>query len=1140
MLTERNLKHFFDQGTLERARAVLRAKKVMSFEVSKDLTEIVGVVRGSNGERYDINIDLVWNDAQLEDVSSDCDCPIGYNCKHVAAMILEAEAQGKLREPKIPETTDDLRTILAGFKSPDLPQRPSSFTQTFSSAAHAIVPSPSHLEPRLDAWFKTTARIAEADDQKTQTQTLAFTLALTPTREIAFKVWSGKQRKDGGFAELKPYNMPSHLDSLPQYAMRDRPLLRSMMGLRVSLIDFATCVIGDFPLTPEFLKMLLETERCWWDAPNGVPLRLAPPRAGELEWAIRHDGTQVPTFSVTPACNHVLALTPPWFVDIAHAAIGVIETPFKPSLAKHFAACPPVAPGELLAFRTAFTTRFPDLPAPVPIVERVVDRACRPVLRLVSHKVKSSWGSPVNLDVAMLEFEYGGSRFPPTEIRPTDFRGASREVVSFQDGVLERTVRDPVAELNAERLLLALKLQPVPTYQIPGMGRAYTQPDAKTDALETAWLRFMNKTRPALEELGWQIETDGNWRYRTVEATDWYGELEDSADGDGLADAGGNGGWFGLELGVIIEGERLNLLPLLSELVARLPKDFTLENLREMPDDARVYPRLPDGRLLALPVERVRALLGVLLELYAERPKGKLRLSIFDAVRLLELQDALKLRWHGGERLLALASRLRDFRGITQIAPPDGLQAELRPYQLEGFAWLQFLREHDLAGVLADDMGLGKTVQALAHILFEKACGRLDQPALVVMPTSLVTNWKLETARFAPDLKITVLHGVKRDHSKIPGSDVVLTTYPLLLRDFDKLKKHAFHLIVLDEAQYIKNARSSTAQSASALNARHRICLTGTPLENHLGELWSIFNFLMPGFLGNEQDFRQAYRNPIEKNGDTDRRSQLARRIKPFLLRRAKLDVARELPPKTEILVPLELESSQRDLYETIRVAVSERIREEVEKKGLARSQIVVLDALLKLRQACCDPRLVKLEGAKPVKHNTKLDWFTENVPELLDEGRKILVFSAFATLLRNLEKTLEELKIDYSKITGDTRDRAHQIDLFQSGQTSVFLISLKAGGVGLNLTAADTVIHYDPWWNPAAENQATDRAHRIGQTKPVFVYKLIAQGSLEEKILELQARKAELARGILEGGLTSAVALTQGDLNNLLAPLSK
>ncbi|MFN3267591.1 MAG: DEAD/DEAH box helicase, partial [Deinococcales bacterium] len=301
---------------------------------------------------------------------------------------------------------------------------------------------------------------------------------------------------------------------------------------------------------------------------------------------------------------------------------------------------------------------------------------------------------------------------------------------------------------------------------------------------------------------------------------------------------------------------------------------------------------------------------------------------------------------------------------------------------------------------------------------------------------------------------------------------------------------------------------------------------------------WSIFNFLMPGFLGDDATFRQHYRTPIEKNADIERQNALTRRLKPFLLRRKKFDVVKELPEKSEIIVPLELEGSQRDLYETIRVAVSEQIRAEVAHKGLARSQIVVLDALLKLRQACCDPKLVKLERAKSVTDNAKLEWLKENLPTFLEDGRRILLFSAFATLLENLEPTMRQLGIPYSKLTGQTKDRAKQISAFQNGETLVFLISLKAGGVGLNLTAADTVIHYDPWWNPAAEDQASSRAHRIGQTKKVFVYKLITQGSLEEKILELQKRKAALAQGILEGGLHSTSTLSQDDLDALLAPL--
>ncbi len=347
-----------------------------------------------------------------------------------------------------------------------------------------------------------------------------------------------------------------------------------------------------------------------------------------------------------------------------------------------------------------------------------------------------------------------------------------------------------------------------------------------------------------------------------------------------------------------------------------------------------------------------------------------------------------------------------------------------------------------------------------------------------------------------------------------------------------------YHLLILDEAQNIKNNKTAAAKAAGSLDARHRLCLTGTPLENHLGELWSQFNFLSPGLLHDEKTFRELYRTPIEKRGDAARRAALAARVRPFILRREKRDVARELPPKTEIPVRVTLDGDQRDLYETVRVTMESRVREELQARGLARSTIAILDALLKLRQAVTDPRLVKLEAARKVQGNAKFDWLQGNLPQMIEEGRRVLIFSGFATLLGHLETWIEEQGIPYSMITGQTQDRQSQIDAFQRGETHVFLITLKAGGVGLNLTAADTVIHYDPWWNPAAEDQATDRAYRIGQDKPVFVYKLIAAGSVEERILELQARKASLARGILDGGLSEATQLTAHDLDRLFAPL--
>jgi SNF2 family DNA or RNA helicase len=320
--------------------------------------------------------------------------------------------------------------------------------------------------------------------------------------------------------------------------------------------------------------------------------------------------------------------------------------------------------------------------------------------------------------------------------------------------------------------------------------------------------------------------------------------------------------------------------------------------------------------------------------------------------------------------------------------------------------------------------------------------------------------------------------------------------------------------------------------------AEHRLCLSGTPLESQLGELWTQFDFLLPGFLGDAKGFTKRWRSPIEKHGDLLRRDVLARRIRPFILRRKKDEVATELPPKTTIIRTVELVGAQRDLYETVRAAMDEKVRAEIAQRGFTRSQIVILDALLKLRQVCCDPRLVKSAVARKVKERAKLDLLMDMLPEMVEEGRRVLVFSQFTAMLDLIQTELDAKGLEYLLLTGETRDRETPIQAFQAGAAPIFLISLKAGGVGLNLTAADTVIHYDPWWNPAVENQATDRAHRLGQEKPVFVYKLIAAGSIEEKILALQEQKAELAAGILSDEHKGDIKFGEADLAALFEPL--
>jgi len=442
-------------------------------------------------------------------------------------------------------------------------------------------------------------------------------------------------------------------------------------------------------------------------------------------------------------------------------------------------------------------------------------------------------------------------------------------------------------------------------------------------------------------------------------------------------------------------------------------------------------------------------------------------------------------------------------------------------------------------------MGLGKTVQTLACLQVEKEAGRLDRPCLIVAPTSVLSNWIAEAERFVPGMSALLLHGPERKgrFGEIPEHDLAVTSYALLSRDAEHLLEYDYHYLILDEAQLIKNPKAKMAQTACELRARHRLCLTGTPMENHLGEMWSLLHFLMPGFLGDADTFRKTWRRPIEQRGDTFKRDALVRRINPLMLRRTRDVVLDDLPPRTDMVKTTRLENEQANLYESVRAAMDKRVREALQDKGLARSHIIVLDALLKLRQICCHPRLLPTESARSATHSAKLAQFRELVTQLVEEGRRILVFSQFTSMLAILEETLREENIDYVQLTGSTRKRKEVIAAFQEGEAPVFLVSLKAGGSGLNLTAADTVIHYDPWWNPAVEEQATGRAHRMGQEKPVFVYRLVTEGTIEERILELQERKAELAKAVLSAGESEAGAaglksLDPEDLQNLLAPI--
>lgn len=973
------------------------------------------------------------------------------------------------------------------------------------------------------------------------TQRLLYVLHLIRsdgTPHLSVEVCTARVMMSGGYGATTPYLVENAINSrvLPRYVLPvDMGVLRHLYAERIMHREESFRLHGSSGVV--LLEKLLATGRCHFADKAHKPLSKGEARPATLCWDLDASGSQTLRFVTEPRADAILPLDPPWYVDQDAGVAGEIEANVPTTLAAALATAPSVPLEHLDAVRARLQRYEALIPLPRPIrptKEATVEPV--PVLRLTSehvsdHEENGFFIEAPKVDAAYLSFDYSGAVVPSDAEQVHIIRQEGDDLIHLRRRKdLEREAAEALEEWGFEPLNQLVEMG---FHGFPGnaFGLAQSEDD-------DPWLHFVLEGVPELDLKGFRIHMEEDFRHAFVQPENYYGVLGDGEDNR----------WFDLEVGVVVDGVRHNLLPMLVELIQAAPEALDLRLLNQLPDHRNFLVPLPDGRLMPLPVGRVRGILGALIELYEPngiQRDGRMRLPKLQAGQLEDLRQSLgedRVHWEGGEHLLALGKQLKRFAGIEHVPPPRGLQATLRQYQQEGLNWLQFLRGYSLAGILADDMGLGKTVQTLAHILCEKEAGRLDHPALVVAPTSLMINWRREAQRFCPELRVLTLHGPQRKqlYGELDQHDLVLTTYPLLPRDRSVLLAKEFHLLILDEAQIIKNTKAKATQIVGELNARHRLCLTGTPMENHLGELWSLFNFLLPGFLGEERQFRRLFRTPIEKHGDSARQQALAQRIAPFMLRRTKEAVAKELPPKTEMLRSVELEGAQRDLYETIRLAMHQKVQAAIKQKGVARSQIVILEALLKLRQVCCDPRLVGMNAAERVEESAKLDLLMDLLPTLIDDGSRILLFSQFTTMLGLIEEELRATGIEYSKLTGQTKDRERAINRFQGGEVPLFLISLKAGGTGLNLTAADTVIHYDPWWNPAVMNQATDRAHRIGQDKPVFVYKLVTEGTVEQRILELQERKETLAAGLYSGQREEGPAnLSPEDLDVLFKPLS-
>lgn len=919
-----------------------------------------------------------------------------------------------------------------------------------------------------------------------------------------FRFPPGARPKNGS-----PYQK-SNLEKLLQRDFLDGADRRIVMRLYMNAAREQDTITLTGKDGAELVREMIGTGRCdWWGSDLRLSWRETPIR-GILCWQLLDAQTQKPTIQIAGELR-LAATAPVLAIDESSGVVAPVDCGFPDGLACGWVEADALDSLGAAAFFNEISNRYPDCSPPAPpTIERRVLRDVRPKpvlnIRRRDFSPKRAGLSPVEIYVGELWFDYRGERLR--------YRSAARAANQVKDGEVLEIRRDTAAENREAKWLGGLGL-----FEIGSVLPGYDLEDARHDFVgpidePKVWFHFLAGAKSDLEARGWGFQFDGSREIAIARVDDEFCELREDEDEQG---------WFEFEAGIVVDDGKINLLPLVHDLLRR-HSGLSADQIRGLLEPQVFFVPTAAGVTHVFSGERFFDIIRRIFELYDDDPfefEGKIRVG---ALRAAELAEAFDLPPTPG-----LSSGLRNTAKVLQdgvsiepaAADPSGLRATLRDYQKLGLAWLQFLAEHEIGGVLADDMGLGKTLQTIAHLVAEKNAGRLEQAALIVAPTSLMRNWESEIRKFAPHFSVLTLHGPDRHRyfRVIETTDVVLTTYGSALRDTEKHLEREYSWVILDEAQFIKNPGSKVTKALSSLRSRQRLCLTGTPVENHLGELWSLFNFLMPGFLGDSEAFRRQFRAPIEIEGSEAMAEVLQRRVRPFLLRRKKSEVVKELPPKTEIDHPVEMLERQRDIYESIRVAMHEKVQSEIAERGLARSQIVILDALMRLRQICCDPRLARLkEQGLNRADSGKLLELMDMVPDMISDGRRILIFSQFTSMLSLIEDELQAASLKFVTLTGQTRDRGACVDAFQSGKVPIFLISLRAGGVGLNLTEADTVIHYDPWWNPAVENQATDRAYRIGQKNPVFVYKMIAEGTVEEKIVELQKKKAELAEGILSG----------------------
>ncbi|MBR9830125.1 MAG: DEAD/DEAH box helicase [Oceanospirillales bacterium] len=967
-----------------------------------------------------------------------------------------------------------------------------------ASSAEALTP--------WQAWWADMPQSENAVPQQPQPgrMHLLYCLHVDAAGGVVLSLRKGYLKQNGSWSRVTAYapEFFSMFYNPPEFMTTyDIKVLRSLQGVERDYRGF----VLEGELGGRLLARLALTGRLAHESESNR-LALGPERM--LDWAWQQAEGQhqlLPLLDGTPG-GPLLDVIPLHYLDVEQGLIGLLRSSVAASRAVHLAAMPALSTAEMTLASLQLRQLFEPAQLPLPD-EPEVQEANTPVpcLRVVASENEQG----VRFPGIQVNFAYAGYQVEPDYYAEL---GTGLVQLHEHEGQCWQIIRDQVAETAALERLRAFGFDLRPRHG--GWQHLWIPHRESASASLMLWQHFLDEHLPVLQADGWQVTMDPNYVFR----------VHDSRFQIVIKDAPDN--WFDFALQLPMGDQRLSTQDVVAAwLEEGMPQELALP--------------VSDG-WVRIDAQPLAALHGLIMELYQQgQLEQPTRLPAFQAAQLApQLSGHEALDDRQAPLTCQLIEQLQDFNGLQSVPVPKGLRAQLRSYQQQGLEWLHFLHRYGFGGILADDMGLGKTLQTLALIQSLKEQGQLTQPAMVLAPTSLMGNWLREARQFTPELRVCLLHGTDRmQHVDTIGtSDLVVTSYPLLLRDIAHYQTQSFSLLVLDEAQAIKNPKTKISRQVRQLRSGMRLCLTGTPLENHLGELWALMDFALPGLLSEQTLFNQIYRHPIEQASDSDSQQALARKVAPFMLRRTKTAVVAELPPKSEIIQYVELDGRQRELYEAIRVSMEQRVRDLIASKGLARSRIEFLDALLKLRQACIDPRLVKLEQAQGIQQGAKLEWLADNLSAMLEEGRRILIFSQFTQVLGLVEEQLKAQGVGYSKLTGQTRKRQEAVDRFQRGDVPVFLISLKAGGSGLNLTTADTVIHLDPWWNPAVEQQATDRAYRIGQDKPVFVYKLVATNTVEERIQHMQQQKQALADALFDATGRAGMPTGVDQLLELLA----